>query len=113
MSTRSRNTQVIFVGLAAVAAAGVLYYLSRQAPSKAKSLDDDGDMADDDTVKAKGRSVGITSKGPSSSPVKSAPDTMKSDEKATSKMDEKDLHAKIEELDTKGKVFFKNKQVGY
>lgn len=121
MSARSnkQTTQLLLMGLAAVAAVGIMIYLSQNLSTpasnkKAKTLDDgdDDDMADDATVKAKGRSV-----GGGSSPVKATTTTTaaKSPEKSPTSsgpMDEKELHAKIEELDKKGKAFFKNKQVG-
>lgn len=107
------------MGLAAIAAAGVLYYLLQQESSlgtvKAtkKKLADEDDLADDDTVQAKG---GTSTSTASSSTAKTLKTTSKDSSATSSKssaadrMDEKDLHAKIEELDKKGKAFFKNKQ---
>lgn len=121
MSAKNQNTQFLLMGLAAIAAAGVLYYLLQQESSlgtvKAtkKKLADEDDLADDDTVQAKG---GTSTSTASSSTAKTLKTTSKDSSATSSKssaadrMDEKDLHAKIEELDKKGKAFFKNKQVG-
>jgi len=100
---------LILMGLAAVAAVGALYYVSQQQPGKAKKKledDDDHDLADDVTVKAKGKSIGESTPAPS----KSTSTTSKASEKSTGRGDDKELHAKIEELDKQGKAFFKNKQ---
>jgi len=109
-SKSNQNTQILLMGLAAVAAAGVLLYFVRQEPSpaKAKTLDDD-DMADDATVKAKGRSLSSHQKD---SPFKASAANKKTSNISGRPWDEKALHSKIEELDKKGKAFFKNKQVG-
>lgn len=111
MSSRNKNTQYILIGVAAVASVGFLYYMSQQAPTKTKKkLDGDDDyldLADDITVKAKGRSFEASEAVKS---VETAGDKAAA-AIATGKMDEKALHAKIEELDKKGKAFFKNKQV--
>lgn len=108
---KSQNTKFVLMGLAAVAATAICYYLVQQSsPSattaRAKTLDSDDGLADDDTVQAKGSS---TTK--STATASKAKTLTKDDEK--SKMDEKELHARIEELDKKGKTFFKDKQVGH
>lgn len=112
MSLKSQNTKYLLMSLAALAAAGVAYYLLQQE-SKAKALvddDDDGDdedMADEETVRAKGRSPApFTSTTTPTKGIKASKDA------SGTKVDEKELHAAIEELDKKGKAFFKNKQVG-
>ena len=104
MSLKGQNTKYLLMSLAALAAAGVAYYLLQQQESKAKSLDDDDDMADAETVRAKGRST--------TTATKSIPMSQTSKDSSSGKLDEKELHATIEELDKKGKAFFKNKQVG-
>lgn len=106
-----QHTQFLLMGLAAVAAAGVLFYLTKESAT-AKSGPKDGGKtgaAGGDASKAKDRSLDTstvktsnTSSSKSSEPKKTTSGTM----------DEKELHAKIEELDRKGKGFFKNKQVG-
>jgi hypothetical protein len=112
MSAKRQNTQFLLMGLAAVAAAGVLYYLVQEASSgtvKAKKLSDLDDLADDDTVQAKGGTTeSSTAKSTTSKDISAS-----STSSEQGPMDEKDLHAKIEELDKKGKAFFKNKQVGF
>lgn len=96
------------MSLAALAAAGVAFYLL-QHESKAKALvdtdDDEDDMADEETVRAKGRSTTTTT----TTKAINIPKTSTKDS-STTKLDEKELHAAIEELDKKGKAFFKNKQ---
>jgi len=113
--SQNKNTQYVVMGMLAVAAAGVVYYVSKQQQSttKSKKLDDDNDLSDDVTVKAKGRSFDFS--GVKSTTVDSTEDDdMNNKEKSVEpigEMDEKTLHARIEDLDKKGKAFFKNKQV--
>ena len=97
MSSKNKNTQLLVVGLvAAVSVSLILYYSSKSSstakePTKKKKLDDDAAAS-----KGSGsRSIDLT-------PKKS---------NRTDTTDEKEMHAKIEELDKKGKALFKNKQV--
>ena len=91
MSSKSKNTQLLVAGLVAAATVSlVLYYTSTTkatAPSKKKDVDDA-------TTKSSNRSIDVTPKKSNRSDV-----------------EEKEMHAKIEELDKKGKALFKNKQV--
>jgi hypothetical protein len=100
-----KNTQLLVAGLVAAATLGLVYYLatssstesaSSSSSSKKKKLLDEDDGAND---KQRGsRSVDFSS---DSTPKKSN----------ESIPEEKQMHAKIEELDKKGKALFKNKQV--
>jgi hypothetical protein len=112
--SKTKTTQYILMGLAAVSAISVVYYFSKQQSSKPKKKLDDRDnddyppdLSDDITVKSKGRSFDASETIKSSKAASDATVTDPSDVQ----MDEKTLHAKIEELDKKGKAFFKNKQV--
>ncbi len=114
MSQKTQNAKYILMGLAAVAAAGVCYYLSAQqiSSAKAKALDSDDGLADDDTIPAKGSSTTTTKSKATKGTTDLKTSTKKRDVDTTDRMDEKELHTKIEELDKKGKAFFKDKQVG-
>jgi hypothetical protein len=106
----NQNTQLIVLGLAAAAAASLLFlWLQQQkdnekaaVPSSKKVFDDDDEMtgrsmaSDTSTTKASNATTSTSTK-----PAKKLDD----------EWDEKTLHAKIEELDKKGKAYFKNKQV--
>jgi hypothetical protein len=95
MSSKSKNTQLLVAGLVAAATVSLVLYFATSSskatvPSKKKKLDDDNS-----TKKSSNRSIDVTPKKSNRSDV-----------------DEKEMHAKIEELDKKGKALFKNKQVG-
>ena len=126
MSRTNNNKQyAVWMGVTALAAASVYYYyyVSQQqqqlSPKKKKLLDDDSttkkdphDLSDDITVKSKGRSFDMGDR----SATTTTTTTTRSDDPSSSavepsSMDETTLHARIEELDKKGKSFFKNKQV--
>ena len=87
MSSKSKNTQLLVAGLVAAATVSlVLYYASTSKP-KSKDVD---------SKKSSSRSIDTTPKKSNRSDV----------------VEEKEMHAKIEELDKKGKALFKAKQVG-
>ena len=104
MAPKNQNQQFIFIGLAAIAAAGVLFLLSQQATAKSVSKDDDEKSGSKDTSGSKGQDRSLDT-----STVKTS--NKSSTKTASGKMEEKELHAQIEELDKKGKAYFKNKQV--
>lgn len=87
----NQNTQLIVMGLAALTTAGLIYLLRQQQKASAddfsyKKLDDDEMTAKASNATGKKLDYG-------------------------GRMDEKALHSEIEELDKKGKAYFKNKQV--
>eukprot|EP00526_Cylindrotheca_closterium_P005240 CAMPEP_0113627576 /NCGR_PEP_ID=MMETSP0017_2-20120614/14284_1 /TAXON_ID=2856 /ORGANISM="Cylindrotheca closterium" /LENGTH=626 /DNA_ID=CAMNT_0000537841 /DNA_START=43 /DNA_END=1923 /DNA_ORIENTATION=+ /assembly_acc=CAM_ASM_000147 len=96
MSGASKETQAIFLGVAAIAAAGLLYFAYSQPATETKKLP----SGDDDVVSKRSQETSKTSNV--KKPVESTT--------GESKMDDKALHAAIEELDKKGKAYFKNKQ---
>ena len=107
MAPKNQNQQFILIGLAAVAAAGVFFFLSQQATAKSVSKDDDGKSGSKDTSVSKGQDRSLDT-----STVKTSnKSSIKATKTASGKMEEKELHAQIEELDKKGKAYFKNKQV--
>ena len=99
MSGANKETQAIFVGVAAIAAAGLLYFAYSQStePTTEKNLL----SGDDDIVSKRSQETSKTSN------IKTPAESITGE----SKMDDKALHAAIEELDKKGKAYFKNKQV--
>jgi hypothetical protein len=133
MSSNKKNTQLLISGLVAAVAVSVLVYFatrpsaagstaaSATAENKKKWKDDD-----DTTSSTANRSVNFAEGSSDATPRKSNESLSK---KATSSgggggsttgtgstisnsiSEEKELHSKIEELDKKGKAFFKNKQV--
>lgn len=100
MSGSNKETQAIILGVAAVAAAGLLYFAYSQ-PAEPETATKKLSSGDDDVVSKRSQETSKTS------------NTKKADESSAgdSKMDDKALHAAIEELDKKGKAYFKNKQV--
>lgn len=102
--------------MAAVTISLVLYYATHHpAPAKAggkkkkKTGPDDDDDKGGRSTSTAGRSVNFSDKAPTSS---DAATPRKSNETTTAAIaEEKEMHAKIEELDKKGKALFKNKQV--
>lgn len=100
MSGSNKETQAILLGVAAVAAAGLLYFAYSQ-PAEPATETKKLSSGDDDVVSKRSQETSKTS------------NTKKADEISAgdSKMDDKALHAAIEELDKKGKAYFKNKQV--
>ena len=79
-------------------------------PKKKIFSDDDEDLADDETVHAKGSATAASSTAESSKTPKT---TVTMAGTSPGRMEEKELHTKIEELDKRGKAFFKSKQVGF
>lgn len=105
MPSNSKDSKFLFIALAAVAAAGLVYVMwqenEKESPEKVnKELPEEkehsgkafNDQASQSTTKDS--NTGTANK------------VVDGD-----KMDEKALHSKIEELDKKGKAYFKNKQV--
>lgn len=100
MSGASRDSKTLFLGVAAIAAAGILYFAysqSTEPATEAKKLS----SGDDDVVSKRSQETSKISN------VKKSVDSTTGE----AKMDDKALHAAIEELDKKGKAYFKNKQV--
>lgn len=96
------------MSLAAAAAASLLYYAWYQQQEKvpeqkkaAKTLEGDDEINNSRSIDTENDSV-ATAKSANISPAKTLDD---------GKIDHAALHAKIEELDKKGKAFFRNKQV--
>jgi hypothetical protein len=86
---------MIIMGLAAVAAAGLLYVAFNQQQEAAEEKIIKKLPGDDDAISGRSEDTNTAT-----------------DSKTESKiLDEKTLHAKIEEFDKKGKAYFKNKQV--
>ena len=95
MPKANQNTQYVVLGLAAAAAAGLVFLWFQQQKATtgpSKKLDDSEDFSQATT---KASNATTTAK--------------KLDDE--DRMDEKALHAKIEELDKKGKAYFKGKKV--
>jgi hypothetical protein len=97
------------MGVAILAAAGLMYLVLQQQEPES-SVDGGGIKKkpvgkNDDSKK----SVDVTSEGTTE---ESKPE-MTVEKLGTGKLDEKALHAKIEELDKKGKAYFKNKKVSF
>ena len=100
MSGSSKDTKAIIFGVAAIAAAGLLYVAysrSSEPATEVKKLS----PKDDDVVSKRSQETSKTSNIKKS--VENTADEFRMDDKA--------LHAAIEELDKKGKAYFKNKQV--
>ena len=100
MSGGSKDTKALFLGVAAIAAAGLLYFAYAQSTESAIETKKFS-SGDDDVVSKRSQETSKTSN------VKTSADGRIGE----SKMDDKALHAAIEELDKKGKAYFKNKQV--
>jgi cytoskeletal protein RodZ len=127
------NNQMVIVGLAAAASVSMLFYFySQQQKQSEKSLEKTvgSEKHTTSTEIPKSRSVqapaatsssttdNTTASGTSTPPRSKmdAPEINANDKtpkvkNTISKSDEKNLHSQIEELDKKGKVLFKNKQV--
>lgn len=117
MSSNRKNTQLLVTGLVAAVALGVVVYFATRpaaATTRKKKLDDDD--------KSTGRSVDFAETSSDATPRKSNESSSKkgasgggstsgSSTIGISVSEERELHSKIEELDKKGKGFFKNKQV--
>jgi hypothetical protein len=109
MSGSIKDNQMIIMGLAAVAAAGLLYVAFNQQKKAAEEKIIKKLPGDDDAISQ--RSEDAIS-GRSEDTAKRSNTNTATDSKTESKtLDEKTLHAKIEEFDKKGKAYFKNKQV--
>jgi hypothetical protein len=114
MSSSRKNTQLLVSGLVAAATLGlIVYFATRPAAAtttRKKKLDDDGGGRP-----STGRSVNFAETGSDATPRKSNESSSRSGGGSgsvnSSPSEEKELHTKIEELDKKGKAFFKNKQV--
>lgn len=104
------------MGLAAAAAASILLYMAYQQQPSAKdgpsstpqkSLDRGASSTGTSTTKSSGESVSTDL----ASNTAAAKRVAQKNAEVDGKMDDKALHAKIEEMDKKGKALFKNKQV--
>ena len=104
-----KNTQLLVSGLIAVATIGLLVYFSSVAETaKSKKDEDPGSGAKPVEAKKPTPSSSSTSKNEVKRTV--SPDDTPKKSNVT---DQKELHSKIEELDKKGKAFFKKKKVSY
>ena len=104
------------MGLAAAAAASIVLYIAYQqqpsakdgqSSSPKKSLDRGAPSTGTSTTKSSGESVS-TDKASNTAAAKRV---AQKNAEVDGKMDDKTLHANIEEMDKKGKALFKNKQV--
>ena len=104
-----RNGQIALGAAAALVAASTVYYLykSRHQPEKVVELTSDDNESrsvpppEVETVDNTKPPVAVTPKKPSVTPT------------AAGNTSDKELHARIEELDKKGKALFKSKQVRF
>jgi len=112
MPPRPTQNQLIVIGLAAAASMSLLlWYLTKGSPEK--SVDSKQSKKAPASESSNSRSI------PETPPKKDRSVKTAAEEKTplvkntnlAEKEDDKDLHARIEELDKKGKVLFKNKQV--
>lgn len=130
MNNRSNNTnqqqhqqQLVFVALAAAATASLAYYYYRiqKSTSGSDEYDELGkkikkvakQTIDSSTSKTKNDVSATTTSKSTASSVKKSKEVSFDDATTdnTMIMDEKKLHAMIEEIDKRGKILFKNKQV--
>jgi hypothetical protein len=111
--------QTLVIGLAAAATISLLYYVfaSRKKPSESANVE--GKPSWDDYYPPKpqrdvnGPAVSYDATSPVRAPVSRLDDkTPLVKNQHAAKKDDKALHARIEDLDKKGKALFKNKQVG-
>ena len=116
-SSKAKQTQLLVAGLAAATVISLLAYYAVSNKStviatkpKKKKLDDD-----DSDVGKQSRSVDFADTSSDATPKKSNETGSKSKmpKKSPTAGEEKQIHSKIEELDKKGKAFFKNKQVRF
>ena len=101
-ASKSKSTQLALGALAAVATASLVYYLL----SKSATAQEEKKSSPDETPQKKNRSVDVDQ----TPLVKNGAGTTPAAE-AEAIDSNKQLHAQIEELDKKGKAFFKGKQV--
>jgi hypothetical protein len=114
--SNNNNNQMAAVGLAMAAAASLAFYLylkqedeeKVKVSSKPKKLSDE---APSSTAADRSLDVdsNLTPKTSNASPAKNSPKKLDDD----SRLEEKKLHLQIEDLDKKGKAFFRNKQVRF
>jgi len=109
MSSSSKDNRFLFFALAAVAAAGLAYVMMQESGTDSKETQEVKKLEDDipDAVSEKASNDDETDQEPAKT---STSETTKKVVESNS-LDEKALHSKIEELDKKGKAYFKNKQV--
>ena len=110
MSSSSKDNRFLFLALAAVAAAGLAYVMMQESGTDSKETQEVEKLQDDDipdAVSEKTTNDDETDQEPAKTPTTET--TKKVIE--SNNLDEKALHSKIEELDKKGKAYFKNKQV--
>ena len=109
MSSSSKDNRFLFFALAAVAAAGLAYVMMQEIGTDSKETQQVKKLEDDipDAVSEKTSNDDETDQEPAKT---STTETTKKVVESNS-LDEKALHSKIEELDKKGKAYFKNKQV--
>ena len=116
MSKANNNNQVAIAGLALAAAASLAlyFYFNNEEEKvaiegKAKKLEDDVPVSvpSSSTDRSLDVDSNLTPKTSNASPVKPKKKKLDDDDR----LEEKKLHAKIEELDKTGKAFFKEKKV--
>jgi hypothetical protein len=112
---KSNSSQMIMVGLAAAASLSLVYFLlTRDQDEKAKAETKQKPTKALDNEGKKSKSISPGSTPPISN---TSDDAARAEEKNKeisqpgNNMEEKALHAKIEEMDKKGKALFKDKQV--
>jgi cell division protein FtsN len=114
MSKSNNNNQTVAIALAMAAAASLaLYFYMHQedeetvkASSKSKKLDDVPSSPADRSLDVDSN---LTPKTSNATPEKNPPKKLDED----ARLEEKRLHARIEELDKKGKALFRNRQVRF
>lgn len=126
--SRLNQTQIVLIGgIAAAATLSLLYYFvfSRRELADAKKVDSElEDIAGSTTTDTKKDTASRTTSSSSAASVPASPEPTPRGSAASAekdktplvkntKKDEKEIHAKIEELDKRGKALFKDKQVRY
>jgi len=108
----AQTKQLVVLGLASAVAVSLLVWkLSQRKPASGKKLDDDDD---DDTLPTQAstasRGIVTPNKKKTAASKKSAADA-ETPKRTNKTLSNADVNTTIEELDKKGKAFFKNKQV--
>lgn len=109
-SSKTRQTQVVLGAAAAVASAALLYYLV--SSSKRKTADETKDTSRDVMEDLTSPTKTTTTSDSKTVDKDQTPLVKNGDSaRATTTDEHKELHARIEELDKKGKEYFRAKQV--
>ena len=123
MVSATKRQQLVVAGFAAAATISLLYYWYSTSSNKEKVKAKSSSKYHQDKKVSSSRGVAPSKTPPPPTGADSTPNIRRSQReslndktplvKNTTKQDEKALHAKIEDLDKKGKALFKNKQVRY